>query len=444
MCSEETRLCRLDRYTAPSRETGSRLGTAGYGSELNLHQGKVDYCRLTAYEREYDNEKQYEQEYEYERVCNSMSRGFIHKQANNVKICIRAIGAYLIVPLQAIEIQAKSGVRDLPKAQEKDISNLTQGKWLYKGYHSPRLLVSTFTKVLFCEFNPKIILAFQAFNISKLPTFLLVLLTIAPRLINVEAFPVDVVFRDVGGQQIDNGNKDVNTSSAARIVAITDKKDALTSVATKDPLGDADDHFDKDGALTSYAIMSGPLGDAVYVSPQIDKLVLPHMLTEYQEVTSTSYTVNQILLLTQDIGYNYSHCENKNEDFVMGIPKAKLSQIGLRVWCAPRVASTVVTWHVTFVCLTPFIEDKSTYIPSQGCTKNSATPRWDKELPIIDWPKDLRMPFSKPTTGNAEVSALSSFTTEEVTGKGKEKEGDSGCHPLLQWVKELFTLLPLI
>ncbi|KAJ3805342.1 hypothetical protein F5876DRAFT_81875 [Lentinula aff. lateritia] len=338
------------------------------------------------------------------------------------------------------------------------------------------------------------ILAFQAFNISKLPTFLLVLLTIAPRLINVEAFPVDVVFRDVGGQQIDNGNKDVNTSTAAvhdltkrstRLsllgyfafpprTVVTDKKDALTSVATKDPLGDADDYFDKDGALTSYAIMSGPLGDAVYVSPQIDKLVLPHMLTEYQECIIAGdfdllHSKSNPILYVKDFalrnrtalkGYIYtsrlpkdSHktlattiliAKNKNEDFVMGIPKAKLSQIGLRVWCAPRVASTVVTWHVTFVCLTPFIEDKSTYIPSQGCTKNSATPRWDKELPIIDWPKDLRMPFSKPTTGNAEVSALSSSTTEEVTGKGKEKEEDSGCHPLPQWVKELFTLLPLI
>ncbi|KAJ3925042.1 MAG: hypothetical protein NXY57DRAFT_968504 [Lentinula lateritia] len=56
---------------------------------------------------------------------------------------IRAIGAVLIVPLQAIEIQAKLGVRDLPKAQEKNISNLTQGKWLYKGYHSPRLFSQT-------------------------------------------------------------------------------------------------------------------------------------------------------------------------------------------------------------------------------------------------------------------------------------------------------------
>ncbi|KAJ3902215.1 hypothetical protein F5879DRAFT_257647 [Lentinula edodes] len=98
------------------------------------------------------------------------------------------------------------------------------------------------------------------------------------------------------------------------------------------------------------------------------------------QVTSTSYTVHQILLwvfspysiLTLTVwssfqlyvkdfalrsrtalkGYIYtsrlpkdSHktlattilvAKGTNEDFVMGIPKAKLSQIGLRVWCAPR------------------------------------------------------------------------------------------------------------
>ncbi|GAW00884.1 hypothetical protein LENED_002440 [Lentinula edodes] len=143
-------------------------------------------------------------------------------------------------------------------------------------------------------------------SINFLPAPLLVLLTLAPRFINVEAFPVDVVFRDVGGQQIDNGNKGVNTSSAAvhdltkrstrlsllgyfalppRIAAITDKKDALTSVATNDPLSNAHYYFDTDDALTSHAIMSGPLGDGVYVSSQLDKLVIPHSRTEYQECT---------------------------------------------------------------------------------------------------------------------------------------------------------------
>ncbi|KAJ3881104.1 hypothetical protein F5051DRAFT_426034 [Lentinula edodes] len=282
-------------------------------------------------------------------------------------------------------------------------------------------------------------------SLNFLPASLLVLLTIAPRLINVEAFPVDVVFRDVGGQQIDNGNKGVNTSSAARIAAITDKKDALTSVATNDPLGDAHYYFDTDDALTSHATMSGPLGDGVYVSSQLDKLVIPHSRTEYRECTIAGnfdllHSTSNPILYVKDFalrsrtalkGYIYtsrlpkgSHktlattilvAKGTKEVFVMGIPKAKLSQIGLRVWCAPR-----------------------------GCTKNSATVRWDQELPIIHWPKDLRMPFSKPTTGNAEASAPNSFTTEEVTGKGKGKEGDSGCHPLPQWVKELFTLLPLI
>ncbi|KAJ3889644.1 hypothetical protein GG344DRAFT_78598 [Lentinula edodes] len=312
-------------------------------------------------------------------------------------------------------------------------------------------------------------------SLNFLPASLLVLLTIAPRLINVEAFPVDVVFRDVGGQQIDNGNKGVNTSSAAvhdltkrstrlsllgyfalppvnnifssfsirRIAAITDKKDALTSVATNDPLGDAHYYFDTDDALTSHAIMSGPLGDGVYVSSQLDKLVIPHSRTEYRECTIAGnfdllHSTSNPILYVKDFalrsrtalkGYIYTSRLPKNshktlattilvakgtkEVFVMGIPKAKLSQIGLRVWCAPRA----------FVCLTPFIEDKSTYTPAKAVLKT------------------VRL---KPTTGNAEASAPNSFTTEEVTGKGKGKEGDSGCHPLPQWVKELFTLLPLI
>ncbi|KAJ4468005.1 hypothetical protein C8R41DRAFT_871249 [Lentinula lateritia] len=199
--------------------------------------------------------------------------------------------------------------------------------------------------------------------------------------------------------------------------------------------------------------MSGPLGDGVYVSSQLDKLVIPHLRTEYRECTIAGdfdllHSTSNPILYIKDFalgsrtalkGYIYtsrlpkdSHktlattilvAKGTNEDSVMGIPKKTESNRVTSVVCPARQ----VDLH-----------------PSQGCAKNSATVRWDQELPIIDWPKDLWMPFSKPTTGNVEASAPNSFTTEEVTGKGKGKEGDSGCHPLPQWVKELFTLLPLI
>ncbi|KAJ4490852.1 hypothetical protein J3R30DRAFT_3694676 [Lentinula aciculospora] len=199
------------------------------------------------------------------------------------------------------------------------------------------------------------------------------------------------------------------------------------------------------GVLTSGAVSNGPLGNVVYLSPQLCKFVRPPP-QNYQECTVAGDVdllhkkSNPILYVDDRVlndrtalqGYIYTAplpkkskktsattilvAKEGEDNFMMGIPQAKFNQIGMRVWCAP-----------------------------QGCTKNNVTARWNKDLQIIDWPQDLRMPFVKPSENSGTNTPSSSASEgEEGSSMAKENEKQSICDRLPDWVKELFTLLPLM